>query len=73
MVAFQGRPTFTGAAASVPRGVAEPLIFQYTDGVKFVAQAYQRGGWKAVDKLYSDPPQSTQGWPPKVGNGRKAQ
>jgi hypothetical protein len=52
--------TFTGAAASVPRGVAEPLIFQYTDGVKFVAQAYQRGGWKAVDKLYSDPPQSTQ-------------
>ena len=52
--------TFTGAAAGVPRGVAEPLIFQYTDGVKFVAEAYQRGGWKAVDKLYSDPPQSTQ-------------
>ena len=52
--------TFTGAAAGVPRGVAEPLIFQYTDGVRFVAEAYQRGGWKAVDKLYSDPPQSTQ-------------
>jgi hypothetical protein len=52
--------TFTGAAAGVPRGVAEPLIFQYTDGVKFVAEAYQRGGWKGVDKLYSDPPQSTQ-------------
>lgn len=52
--------TFTGAAAGVPRGVAEPLIFQYTDGVRFVAEAYQRGGWKAVDKLYGDPPQSTQ-------------
>ena len=52
--------TFTGAAASVPRGVAEPLIFQYTEGVKFVAQAYQRGGWKAVDRLYTNPPQSTQ-------------
>jgi hypothetical protein len=52
--------TFTGAAAGVPRGVAEPLIFQYTDGVRFVAEAYQRGGWKAVDKLYNDPPQSTQ-------------
>ncbi|HVA83660.1 MAG TPA: hypothetical protein VNF28_02055 [Candidatus Binataceae bacterium] len=52
--------TFTGAAAGVPRGVAEPLIFQYTDGVKFVAEAYRRGGWKAVDKLYSEPPQSTQ-------------
>jgi hypothetical protein len=52
--------TFTGAAAGGPRGVAEPLIFQYTDGVKFVAEAYRRGGWKAVDNLYSDPPQSTQ-------------
>jgi hypothetical protein len=52
--------TFTGAANGVPRGVAEPLIFQYTDGVRFVAEAYQRGGWKAVDKLYADPPQSTQ-------------
>lgn len=52
--------TFTGAAAGVPRGVAEPLIFQYTDGVKFVAQAYQRGGWKGVDRLYANPPQSTQ-------------
>ena len=52
--------TFTGAANGVPRGVAEPLIFQYTDGVRFVAEAYQRGGWQAVDKLYADPPQSTQ-------------
>ena len=26
--------TFTGAAAGVPRGVAEPLIFQYTEGVE---------------------------------------
>jgi hypothetical protein len=52
--------TFTGAASGVPRGVAEPLIFQYTEGVRFVADAYQRGGWKAVDKLYTDPPQSTQ-------------
>jgi hypothetical protein len=52
--------TFTGAAAGVPRGVAEPLIFQYTAGVMFVAEAYRRGGWKAVDKLYDDPPQSTQ-------------
>jgi hypothetical protein len=37
--------TFTGAAAGVPRGVAEPLIFQYTDGVRFVAEAYERGCW----------------------------
>jgi hypothetical protein len=52
--------TFTGAAGGVPRGVAEPLIFQYTAGVRFVAEAYRRGGWNAVDKLYDNPPQSTQ-------------
>lgn len=51
---------FTGAAAGVPRGVAEPLVFQYTDGVRFVAQAYQHGGWDAVNRLYRNPPQSTQ-------------
>lgn len=51
---------FTAATAGVPRGVAEPLIFQYTDGVRFVALAYQHGGWAAVDKLYANPPQSTQ-------------
>jgi hypothetical protein len=52
--------TFTSTAAGVPRGVAEPLIFQYTDGVRFVARAYQHGGWKAVDRLYGNPPESTQ-------------
>jgi hypothetical protein len=51
---------FTGAAAGVPRGVAQPLIFQYTDGVRFVAEAYKHGGWTAVDRLYRNPPQSTQ-------------
>lgn len=51
---------FTGAAAGVPRGVAEPLTFQYTDGVRFVAEAYKHGGWDAVDRLYRNPPQSTQ-------------
>lgn len=52
--------TFTSTAAGVPPGVAEPLIFQYTDGVRFVARAWERGGWKAVDRLYGNPPQSTQ-------------
>jgi hypothetical protein len=30
----------------------------YAPGVKFVAEAYRRGGWKAVDDLYSNPPRS---------------
>ncbi|HVN29528.1 MAG TPA: hypothetical protein VMT64_13615, partial [Candidatus Binataceae bacterium] len=43
-----------------PRGLSEPLLFQYSAGVKFVAEAYRRGGWSAVDALYRHPPQSSQ-------------
>ena len=50
---------FAHEVPDVPLGVSEPLIFQYTDGVRFVAEAYRRGGWKAVDALYADPPIST--------------
>jgi len=46
-------------APGTPEGLAEPLIFQYSDGVKFVAEAYRRGGWKAVDALYAAPPLSS--------------
>ncbi|GEM_PF-469734 len=45
-----------GDSASLPG----PLIFQYAYGVPFVAQAYRRGGWLAVDRLYRDPSLSTQ-------------
>lgn len=41
-----------------PEGISTPLIFQYSDGVRFVAEAYRRGGWKAVDALYARPPLS---------------
>ncbi len=51
---------FAREVPNVPLGVSEPLIFQYTDGVRFVAEAYRRGGWKAVDALYANPPLSTQ-------------
>lgn len=46
-------------APGTPEGLAEPLIFQYSDGVKFVAEAYHRGGWSAVDALYATPPLSS--------------
>ncbi|HEV2170700.1 MAG TPA: hypothetical protein VGR40_07120, partial [Candidatus Binatus sp.] len=42
-----------------PEGVSAPLLFQYSDGVRFVAEAYRRGGWQAVDELYREPPQSS--------------
>jgi hypothetical protein len=51
---------FAAQAKDTPEGISYPLIFQYSDGVRFVSEAYKRGGWKAVDALYSKPPQSTQ-------------
>jgi hypothetical protein len=44
----------------VPEGLSVPEIFAHTEGIKFVAEAYRHGGWRAVDALYSNPPVSTQ-------------
>src|SRR5271156_5801457 len=46
-------------APDTPEGLSVPMLFQYSDGVRFVAEAYRRGGWSAVDALYRNPPQST--------------
>jgi len=46
-------------APDTPEGLSAPLLFQYSDGVRFVAEAYRRGGWTAVDALYRNPPQSS--------------
>lgn len=42
-----------------PRYFTEMLKFPYLDGLKFVIEAYRRGGWKALDHVYADPPRST--------------
>ena len=47
------------AAPDTPEGLSAPLLFQYSDGVRFVAEAYRRGGWAGVDALYRNPPQSS--------------
>ncbi len=46
-------------APGTPEALSAQLLFQYSDGVRFVAEAYRRGGWTAVDALYRNPPQST--------------
>ena len=51
--------SFASQAPDTPEGLAEPLIFQYSDGVRFVAEAYRRGGWSAVNALYATPPLSS--------------
>ncbi len=46
-------------APGTPEGLSVPLLFEYSDGVTFVAEAYRRGGWAAVDAIYRRAPQST--------------
>jgi hypothetical protein len=46
-------------APDTPEGLSAPLLFQYSEGVRFVSEAYRRGGWSAVDALYRNPPQSS--------------
>jgi hypothetical protein len=46
-------------SGNVPLGISAPMIFQYADGVRFVAEAYRRGGWAAVNAIYTEPPQAT--------------
>jgi len=50
---------FVKEAPDIPRGVSEPVVFEYSAGSKFVGYALRRGGWAAVDALYAKPPQST--------------
>jgi hypothetical protein len=42
-----------------PRYFVELLKFPYLDGLRFVIEAYRRGGWKELDRVYADPPRST--------------
>ncbi|HEX9163261.1 MAG TPA: hypothetical protein VF980_16260, partial [Thermoanaerobaculia bacterium] len=42
-----------------PRYFVEMMKFPYIDGLRFVMEAYRRGGWKALDRVYADPPLST--------------
>lgn len=44
---------------STPRYFVDQLAFPYVQGLRFVIEAYRRGGWKAVDQIYADPPRST--------------
>lgn len=47
------------APAGVPDFFVKDLVFPYAQGFSTVLQAYERGGWKAVDELLRHPPGST--------------
>ncbi|MBV8771589.1 MAG: hypothetical protein JO166_04540 [Deltaproteobacteria bacterium] len=44
----------------VALAVIAPMLFEYSAGSRFVAEAWRRGGWVAVDQLYQRPPRSSQ-------------
>lgn len=52
--------TFAKTSKDVPAGISTPLLFQYSGGVRFVGEAWRRGGWAGVNALYRNPPTSTQ-------------
>lgn len=43
-----------------PRALRLPLTFSYTQGVRFVRELRKKGGWKAIDEAFKDPPTSTE-------------
>jgi hypothetical protein len=44
----------------IPLAITVPMMFQYSGGSRFVAEAWRHGGWSAVDQLYRNPPRSSQ-------------
>jgi hypothetical protein len=52
--------TSTAKIDAAPRSLRESLVFPYDQGMAWVRQLHQRGGWKAVDDAYANLPQSTE-------------
>jgi hypothetical protein len=47
------------APKNLPEYFVEQLFFPYVEGTAYVRRAVARGGWKEVDRLWTDPPVST--------------
>lgn len=48
------------AMADIPMTVLIPMVDSYIQGAELVATAFERGGWKAVNELFTTPPESTE-------------
>ena len=60
---------------ALPDYLKRSLLFPYLDGLRLDCYEWLTGGWKAVDRLYEDPPQSTYQvmFPAAYGDGPPAQ
>jgi len=45
---------------SAPAFMKDDLLFPYSQGATFVVDLFENGGWSAVDKVYNNPPVSTE-------------
>jgi hypothetical protein len=48
------------AMGSLPPIVLVPLLASYMHGAMFILEVYDKGGWPAVNRLFADPPRSTE-------------
>jgi hypothetical protein len=48
------------ALNQAPPYLRHSLMFPYQDGMTFISTLYYRGGWAAVDKAFTNPPQSSE-------------
>ena len=49
-----------GSGGPINRGLFLTVFFPYSDGPSLVGALRDRGGWAAVDRLYAEPPASTE-------------
>jgi hypothetical protein len=59
--------------AALPYYIREGLVFSYEEGLRFVCELYERGGWRAVDRAYRMLPSSTAEilFPDRYGRGER--
>ena len=57
--ALAGQATALSGGGGAERYFAESLTFPYVSGLRFIAGAYRRGGWAAVDAIDRNPPATT--------------
>lgn len=60
MLSDRMRMTFQTTSPEIPSIIKRAALAPYLDGLTFVNELRRSGGWKLVDKVWADPPQSTE-------------
>lgn len=60
MLAERMKMTFQSQSPEVPSIIKRAALSPYIDGLAFVNELRRSGGWKLVDKVWADPPRSTE-------------